>query len=139
VTGNRRDRFTDARGYGVAGWEFVHICIDDATRLGYVEVLADEKATTCVGFLKRALRFYRAHGVTVERLMTDNGSAYRSTMHAIACRALGIKHIRTRPYRPCTRQGRAVRPHPALGLGLRRHLPKLGRAGRLPFRVARLL
>jgi transposase len=56
VTGNRRDRFTDARGYGIAGWEFVHICIDDATRLAYVEVLADERATTCIGFLKRALR-----------------------------------------------------------------------------------
>jgi transposase InsO family protein len=108
VTGNRRDRFTDARGYGVAGWEFVHICIDDATRLAYVEVLADEKATTCVGFLQRALRFYQAHGVTVERLMTDNGSAYRSTMHAIACRALGIKHLRTRPYRPQT-NGKAER------------------------------
>jgi transposase InsO family protein len=108
VTGNRRDRFTDARGYGVAGWEFVHICIDDATRLAYVEVLADERATTCIGFLKRALRFYAAHGVEVERLMTDNGSAYRSTMHAIACRVLGIKHIRTKPYRPRT-NGKAER------------------------------
>jgi transposase InsO family protein len=108
VTGNRRDRFTDARGYGVAGWEFVHICIDDATRLAYVEVLGDEKATTCIGFLKRALRFYAAHGVTVERLMTDNGSAYRSTMHAIACRTLRIKHIRTKPYRPRT-NGKAER------------------------------
>jgi transposase len=126
VTGNRRDRFTDARGYGVAGWEFVHICIDDATRLAYVEVLADERATTCIGFLKRALRFYAAHGVEVERLMTDNGSAYRSTMHAIACRALGIKHIRTKPYRPrtngkacvlgsgCRPVGRRGCPHPAV-------------------------
>jgi transposase InsO family protein len=107
VTGNRRDRFTDAR-YGVAGWEFGHICIDDATRLAYVEVLGDEKATTCSGFLKRALRFYGAHGVTVERLMTDNGSAYRSTMHAIACRTLRIKHVRTNPYRPRT-NGKAER------------------------------
>jgi transposase InsO family protein len=72
-------------------------------------VLADEQATTCIGFLKRALRFYRAHGVRVERLMTDNGSAYRSSMHAIACCAQGIiKHIRTRPYRPRT-NGRAER------------------------------
>jgi transposase InsO family protein len=91
-----------------AGWEFVHICIDDATRLAYVELLPDEQATTCVGFLKRALRFYAAHGVKVERLMTDNGSAYRSTVHAIACRALGVKHIRTRPYRPRT-NGKAER------------------------------
>jgi transposase InsO family protein len=105
-------RATGKRGPGRrspgAGWEFVHICIDDATRLAYVELLPDEKATTCIGFLKRALRFYRAHGVQVERLMTDNGSAYRSTMHAIACRALGIKHIRTKPYRPRT-NGKAER------------------------------
>jgi transposase InsO family protein/transposase len=108
VTGNRRDRFTDARGYGVAGWEFVHICVDDATRLAYVEVLSDEKAATAVGFLRRAIAFYRAHGITVERVMTDNGSAYRSTLHAIACRALAVKHLRTRPYRPQT-NGKAER------------------------------
>jgi transposase InsO family protein len=91
-----------------AGWEFVHICIDDATRLAYVELLPDERATTCIAFLKRALRFYAAQGVKVERLMTDNGSAYRSRLHAIACRALRIKHIRTRPYRPRT-NGKAER------------------------------
>ena len=90
------------------GWERVHVCIDDATRLVYVEVLADEKATTSIGFLKRALAFYRSHGIEVERLMTDNGSAYRSTAHALACRALGIRHIRTRPYRPQT-NGKAER------------------------------
>ena len=104
VTGNR-GRGQRSRG---AGWEFVHVCVDDATRLVYVEVLADEKARTAVGFLKRALRFYRAHGITVERVMTDNGSAYRSTIHAIACRALRIRHIRTRPYRPRT-NGKAER------------------------------
>ena len=70
------------------GWEFVHVAIDDCTRLAYVEVLCDEKAITAVGFLRRALAFYRRHGITVERLITDNGSAYRSTVHAIACRAL---------------------------------------------------
>ena len=104
VTGNRGK---GQRSRGV-GWEFVHVCVDDATRLAYVEVLADEKARTAVGFLKRALRFYRSHGITVERLMTDNGSAYRSTVHAIACRTLKIKHIRTRPYRPRT-NGKAER------------------------------
>jgi transposase len=104
ATGNR-GKGQHSRG---AGWEFVHICIDDATRLAYVELLPDEKAATCVGFLKRALRFYRAHGVKVARLMTDNGSAYRSTLHAIACRALKIKHIRTKPYRPRT-NGKAER------------------------------
>jgi transposase InsO family protein len=90
------------------GWEFVHIAIDDATRLAYVEVLADEKATTAIGFLHRAIAFYRRHGITVERLITDNGSAYRSTVHAIACRAMGIRHLRTRPYRPQT-NGKAER------------------------------
>lgn len=91
-----------------AGWEFVHVCVDDATRLVYVEVLSDEKAVTAIGFLKRAVAFYARHGVTIERLMTDNGSAYRSTIHAIACRTLGIKHIRTRPYTPRT-NGKAER------------------------------
>jgi transposase InsO family protein len=84
------------------GWEFVHIAIDDCTRLAYVEVLSDERAATAVAFLRRAVAFYRRHGITVERLITDNGSAYRSTVHAIACRALGIRHLRTRPYRPQT-------------------------------------
>jgi transposase InsO family protein len=91
-----------------AGWQFVHVCVDDATRLAYVEVLTDEKATTAVGFLKRAIAFYAAHGIAVERVMTDNGSAYRSTTHAFACRALGIQHLRTRPYRPQT-NGKAER------------------------------
>jgi transposase InsO family protein len=90
------------------GWEFVHVAIDDCTRLAYVEVLTDEKATTAVAFLGRTIAFYRRHGITVERLITDNGSAYRSTVHAIACRALGIRHLRTRPYRPQT-NGKAER------------------------------
>jgi transposase InsO family protein len=90
------------------GWEFAHVCVDDATRLAYVEVLADEKAITAVAFLRRAIAFYRRHGITVERVMTDNGSAYRSTIHAFACRTLGIRHLRTRPYRPRT-NGKAER------------------------------
>jgi transposase len=104
VTGSLRK----ANRHRGAGWEFVHVAVDDATRLAYVEVLADERATSCVGFLRRALAFYRNHGITVERLMTDNGTAYRSTVHAVACRALGIKHLRTRPYRPRT-NGKAER------------------------------
>jgi transposase InsO family protein len=84
------------------GWEFVHIAIDDATRLAYVEVLSDEKATTAIAFLARAVKHFATYGITVERLITDNGSAYRSTVHAIACRTLGIRHLRTRPYRPQT-------------------------------------
>jgi transposase InsO family protein len=101
---------TDAAGVRrmQTGWECVHVCVDDATRLAYVEVLPDEKAKTVIGFLRRAVAFYRSHGVAVERLMTDNGSAYRSSAHALACRAMGIKHIRTRPYRPQT-NGKAER------------------------------
>ncbi|MCA1696414.1 MAG: IS481 family transposase [Actinobacteria bacterium] len=90
------------------GWEFVHVCIDDATRLAYVEVLADEKASSAIAFLHRAVKHFASYGITVERLITDNGSAYRSTIHAIACRALGIRHLRTRPYRPQT-NGKAER------------------------------
>jgi len=104
VTGNR-GKGQRSRG---AGWEYVHVCVDDATRLSFVEVLKDEQAITAIGFLKRAVRFYASRGIEVERLMTDNGSAYRSKLHAIACRILGIKHIRTRPYRPRT-NGKAER------------------------------
>jgi transposase InsO family protein len=95
-------------GKGRSGWEFVHVAIDDCTRLAYAEVLPDEKATTAIAFLRRAVAFFERHGVKVERLLTDNGSAYRSTVHAIACRALGIRHLRTRPYRPQT-NGKAER------------------------------
>jgi transposase InsO family protein len=90
------------------GWEYVHVCIDDATRIAYVEVLEDEKATTAAGFLRRAVAHYRAHGIRVERVMTDNGSCYRAVIHALACKALGLKHLRTRPYRPRT-NGKAER------------------------------
>ena len=109
VTGKRNTQIKRGRdGALQTGWERVHVCVDDATRLAYVEVLADEKATTAIGFLKRALAFYSSHGIAVQRLMTDNGSAYVSVAHALACRALGIKHIRTRPYRPQT-NGKAER------------------------------
>ncbi len=90
------------------GWEYCHVAVDDCTRLAYVEVLTDEQATTAIAFLRRAVAFYARHGVTVERVITDNGSAYRSTLHAITCRTLGIRHLRTRPYRPQT-NGKAER------------------------------
>jgi len=94
--------FTDRDGCRrrTVGWEYVHVCVDDATRLAYVEVLPDERAKTAIAFLGRAVRFFRRHGIRVERVLTDNGSAYRSTIHALACRILGLKHLRTRPYRP---------------------------------------
>ena len=103
-------RRTDRAGVrrNTVGWEFVHIAIDDCTRLAYAEVLPDEKATTAIAFLRRAVAFFERHGISVERLLTDNGSAYRSTVHAIACRALGIRHLRTRPYHPQT-NGKAER------------------------------
>lgn len=91
-----------------AGWEFVHVAVDDATRLAYVEVLENEKASSAIGFLRRAVRFFDGYGVRVQRVMTDNGPAYKSAVHALACRRLGIRHIRTRPYRPRT-NGKAER------------------------------
>ena len=94
-----------SHGYG---WEFCHVMVDDATRLAYVEVLADERGQTAVGFLRRGIGWFSERGVRVERVMTDNGSPYVSTVHAVACRELGLKHLRTRPYRPRT-NGKAER------------------------------
>jgi transposase InsO family protein len=99
------DRTTRVRGIG---WEFAHVAVDDATRLAYVEVLADEKAATAAGFLRRAIAFFARYGIRVERVLTDNGSCYRALVHALACKALGIRHLRTRPYRPRT-NGKAER------------------------------
>ena len=102
VNGDRRTR---SRGIG---WEYVHVCVDDATRLAYVEVLADEKAVTAIGFLRRAVAHFGDQGIRVERVMTDNGPCYRAIVHALACRSLGLRHLRTRPYRPRT-NGKAER------------------------------
>lgn len=103
VTGERKGN----RNRG-AGWDCVHVAIDDATRLAYVEVLADQTRGTTTGFLVRALRWFKARGITVERVMTDNGSAYVSRLFAKALRWLNIRHIRTRPYTPRT-NGKAER------------------------------
>jgi transposase InsO family protein len=112
MTGRRHytPRLMDAAGRrrGTAGWDYVHIAIDDCTRLAYAEVLSDEKATTAVAFLGRAIEFFARHGISVEGVLTDNGSPYRSAVHALACRALGIRHLRTRPRRPQT-NGKAER------------------------------
>jgi transposase InsO family protein len=106
VTG-RAAQWGQRRAYE-QGWEFVHIAIDDATRLAYAEVLGDERATTAAGFLRRAVAFFRRHGISVERVLSDNGACYRSRLHALACRSLGLRHLRTRPYRPQT-NGKAER------------------------------
>jgi transposase InsO family protein len=110
VTQAGRPRRRDAHGHdrGISGWDYVHVAVDDYSRLAYAEVLTDEKATTTVGFLRRALAFFARHGIQVERILTDNGSAYRATLHALACRQLGIRHLRTRPRRPQT-NGKAER------------------------------
>jgi transposase InsO family protein len=115
LTGNRRQRAErtrvgqpDGRCLGTAGWEFVHVAVDDYSRLAYAEVLADEKATSAVGFLRRAVAFFAQHGIAVQRVMTDNGSAYRAHQHRLACQQLGLKHLFTRPYRPRT-NGKAER------------------------------
>jgi transposase InsO family protein len=114
VTGIKRNPLRTRRDHvagfdrQIIGWEYVHVAIDDCTRLAYAEVLPDEKASTAIAFLRRALAFYRRHGITVERVLTDNGSAYRSSVHALACRALDIRHLRTRPRRPQT-NGKAER------------------------------
>lgn len=96
VTGDRRDQ---KRG---VGWEVVHVALDDATRLVYAELLPDEKGRTAARFLVRALRWFRSQGVFVQRLLTDNGSAYRSKVFRRVGRRLAIRHTRTRPYRPQT-------------------------------------
>lgn len=102
VHGNRRTR---ARG---VGWERVHVAIDGATRLAYVEVHPDEQRHTCVEFLMRAHAWFWARGIRIERILTDNGSAYRSHLHREVCAFMGIRHSRTRPYRPRT-NGKAER------------------------------
>jgi transposase InsO family protein/transposase len=111
VTGKRRGNPTRGpRGHRhrIVGWEFVHVSVDDYSRLAHAQVLTDEKATSAIAFLRSAIAFYAAHGVEVKAAMTDNGSAYISVLHAIACRTLGIRHIRIRPRRPRT-NGKAER------------------------------
>lgn len=102
IHGNRGIRW---RG---AGWEYVHVCVDDHSRVSYVEVLEDERGESAVDFLKRAVGWFASLGVRVERVLTDNGSCYRSSIFGQACKALGVSHKRTRPYRPRT-NGKAER------------------------------
>jgi transposase InsO family protein len=102
ITGDRRRR---RRG---AGWDFVHVAIDDASRLAYAEVLANEQGDTSAAFLARAVTWFQRLGIRVRRTLTDNGSGYVSACFALACSQLKIRHLRTRPYRPCT-NGKAER------------------------------
>jgi transposase InsO family protein len=102
VTGDRRDSVDGA------GWEFAHVAIDDHSRAGFVQMHADERKSTAVEFLKACVAHYAALGVTIKRLLTDNGSAYRSKLFAKTCEDLGIKHSFTKPYCPQT-NGKAER------------------------------
>lgn len=104
ITGDRTGQ-SNSRG---VGWEFVHVCIDDASRVAFSQVLQDERKESAIAFLKAAVAYYASLGITIERVMTDNGSCYRSKAFAKACRKLGLKHIRTRPYTPKT-NGKAER------------------------------
>jgi len=109
VTGNRTSQFSvGPRRLGATGWEFCHVCVDDATRLAYAEVLPDEKGQTAAGFLRRAVTWFASMGIEVRAVMSDNGACYRSGAHAGACAELGLRHLFTRPYRPRT-NGKAER------------------------------
>ena len=102
ITGDRRQR---TRGIG---WEFVHVCLDDCSRLAYAEVLSDEQSVTVAAFLRRAVAWFGRRGVVTQRVLSDNGSAYRSRLVAATCQALGLAHRFTRPYTPRT-NGKAER------------------------------
>lgn len=112
ITGDRRKQ-SSTRGmrkgkpWG-AGWEFVHVCIDDASRIAFSQVMKDERKASAVAFLKAAIAYYASLGITVQRVMTDNGPCYKSRAFARACRRLRLKHIRTKPYTPKT-NGKAER------------------------------
>ena len=104
ITGDRTGQ-SNTRG---VGWEYLHLAVDDHSRLAYSEILPDEKRASCLRFLFNALRFFRSFGVKVERVMTDNGSSFRSFRYARAMRRLRVRHLRTKPYTPKT-NGKAER------------------------------
>lgn len=104
ITGNRTGQ-SNSRG---VGWEYVHVCIDDASRIAFTDIFPDEKAVSAIAFLKAAIAYYESLGITVTRVMTDNGSCYVAKQFSKACKMLGLKHIRTRPYTPRT-NGKAER------------------------------
>jgi transposase InsO family protein len=111
VTGNRTRRGNPHSGHRKpwrAGWEFVHVCIDDASRIAFSQVLANEKKESAVAFLNAAVAYYASLGICVSRVMTDNGACYKSIAFRDACKALGLRHIRTKPYTPKT-NGKAER------------------------------
>ncbi len=104
ITGDRTGQ-SNSRG---VGWEFVHVCIDDASRIAFSKVMKNERKGCAIAFLKAAVAYYESLGIRIERVMTDNGSCYKAFAFRRACRQLGIRHIRTRPYTPKT-NGKAER------------------------------
>ena len=104
ITGDRSGH-SNSRG---VGWEYVHVCIDDHSRIAFAQILPDERKNSAITFLKAAVAYYKSLGITIERVMTDNGSCYKSHDFRKTCRALKIKHIRTKPYTPKT-NGKAER------------------------------
>lgn len=104
ITGDRTGQ-SNSRG---VGWEYVHICIDDASRIAFTDIFPDETAVSAIAFLKAAVAYYQSLGITVTRVMTDNGACYKAKDFATTCKALGLKHIRTKPYTPNQRQGGAL-------------------------------
>ena len=104
ITGDRRGQ-SNSRG---VGWEFVHVAIDDASRIAFSQILPDERKESAIAFLRAAVAYYASLGITVARVMTDNGACYKAHAFRDACRDLGLRHIRTRPYTPKT-NGKAER------------------------------
>ncbi len=108
ITGDRKGQSNPRGRRQGAGWEFVHVCIDDASRIAFTMIMPDEKAVSAVAFLEAAIAYYQSLGITVARVMTDNGSCYKAFDFRRACKSLGLKHIRTKPYTPKT-NGKAER------------------------------
>jgi transposase InsO family protein len=104
ITGDRRGQ-SNSRG---VGWEYVHVCIDDHSRVAFARIMLNEKKRSAIAFLKAAIAYYASLGIKVERVMTDNGSCYKSFAFRRACKRLGLRHIRTKPYTPKT-NGKAER------------------------------
>jgi transposase InsO family protein len=108
ITGDRQGQSNQRQDGTAPGWEFVHVAIDDHSRIAFAKVMVSERKNSAVAFLKAAIAYYESLGITVQRVMTDNGSCYKSFAFRAACTRLGLKHVRTRPYTPKT-NGKAER------------------------------
>ena len=138
VSGNRSSQFkVGPKRLGGTGWEFVHVAVDDATRLAYAEVLANEQGPTAAAFLRRAVAWFASLGITVERVLSDNGSCYRSKVHAIEPpKARDPPPLHPPLPAPHKREGGEIHPNPDPPLGLRSNLRQLHRANRSTPRLA---